>query len=371
MFAKIKNWRQLEKKQQRLVIILLSLVVILVLASSAYASYRYFSQKNYGGLSENNSSGIDLAPPTILDPEQVDENDKKQLAVLLLGYGGAGHQGGFLTDVIQVAHLNFEQEKISFISIPRDLEITLSNGQSKKINSVFNYGLNGEHPVKNAGVLTKNTIAQVTGLNIKYFIAIDFVGFQRLIGQSLDGLEVELAQALDDPWYPIEGEQLNPCGYSPEEIANLTASYSGFELESKFECRYEHLHYPAGTVQMEGGDALKYVRSRHSSSDFDRSRRQTEILTAIRKKLFKLDALSNIPQFFKALSQHVATDLDLESAEYLAPLFLNADQFAIERINLSTENVLTSTKNNNGFVLIPKAGNNNWSALQNYIQENL
>lgn len=370
MFKKFKNWRQLEKKQRRLVIILLSLVALLILGSSAYASYRYFAKKNAGQLSENNS-GVELAPPTILDPTQVEEEDKKQLAVLLLGYGGAGHQGGFLTDVIQIAHLNFEKEKITFISIPRDLEITLSNGQSKKINSVFNYGLSGEDPVKSAGVLTRNTMSQVSGLNIKYFIAVDFVGFQRLIGQSLDGLEVEVTQTLDDPWYPIEGEQLNPCGYSPEEIANLTASYSGFELESKFECRYEHLYYPAGTVQMEGGDALKYVRSRHSSSDFDRSRRQVEVLTAIRKKLFSLNALNNVPKYFKALSQHVGSDLDLESTEYLAPLFLNADQFEINRINLSTENVLTSTKNSNGFVLIPKAGNNNWSNLQNYIQENL
>ena len=122
---------------------------------------------------------------------------------------------------------------------------------------------------------------------------------------------------------------------------------------------------------MEGAEALKYVRSRHSSSDFDRSRRQVEVLTGIRKKLFELEALSHIPDFFKKVNQHVTTDLNLEILEYLAPLLLNANDFTIKNINLSTENVLNSSSSSNGFVLIPKAGPNNWTQLQNFIQDSL
>ena len=122
---------------------------------------------------------------------------------------------------------------------------------------------------------------------------------------------------------------------------------------------------------MEGGDALKYVRSRHSSSDFDRSRRQVEVMTGIRKKLFDLDALSKIPQFFKQINQHVHTDLDLESLQYFAPLLVNANDFQVKNINLSTENVLNSSSSNNGSVLIPKAGRDNWNGLKIFLQESL
>ena len=62
---------------------------------------------------------------------------------------------------------------------------------------------------------------------------------------------------------------------------------------------------------MEGGDALAYVRSRHGSAggDFSRSKRQQELLLAIRTKLFSLEALENVPRFFKELIAHTDTDL--------------------------------------------------------------
>ncbi|MPN20594.1 Transcriptional regulator LytR [bioreactor metagenome] len=218
----------------------------------------------------------------------------------------------------------------------------------------------------------KNVASQISGLPIKYVIAVDFVGFQRLIGYGLDGIDVEVSQTFEDPWYPIAGEQLNPCGHSPEEIAQLTAEYSGFELEKQFACRYEQLYFPQGMVKMEGGDALKYVRSRHSSSDFDRSRRQAEVLLGIRRKLFSLNALQDVPKYFQALSQYVSTDLNLEIVEYLAPLFLDADQFSSKSIVLSTENVLSSQKNAAGaFVLVPQMGHNQWQAIKDFIQKEI
>jgi len=274
-------------------------------------------------------------------------------------------------DLIQIAHLDFVQQIITFISIPRDLELNLNNGTYRKINNVFSSQMTGTEPMLNAGQATKELLSTVTNLNIKYFIAVDFVGFQRLIGQELSGIEVEVAENFEDQWYPIEGKQLEPCGYSNEEIAQLTATLSGFDLEKQFACRYETIYFPAGVQNMEGDDALKYVRSRHSSSDFDRSRRQVEVLNGIRKKLFDLEALSNISQFFKQVKQHVYTNFDLEILEYLAPLLINAHEFEIRNVNLSTENVLNTSSSTNGFVLVPKAGYNNWNELQNFIQEAL
>lgn len=348
----------------------LALLAFLTLLISAAASYRYFAKQ------ANNQEIVppllDLSQSNNLDPSQISEDDKKSLAVLLLGYGGPGHEGGFLTDVIQVLYFDFELQQLAFISVPRDLQVTLANGESRKINSVMSSGMSGKEPLQQGMALTKAAISQITGIPIKYVIAVDFVGFQRTIGYGLKGIEVEVSQTLDDPWYPIEGEQLNPCGHSAEEVAQITAQYSGFELEKQFACRYERVHVPAGKVTMQGGEALKYVRSRHSSSDFDRSRRQKELLLGIRNKLFSLNALKEVGKYFTALNQYVSTDLTLEIAEYLAPLFVNAQQFETKSIILSTENVLTSQHNSSGAsVLVAKNDNGSWQAVQAYIQQNL
>ncbi|HOI05402.1 MAG TPA: LCP family protein [Candidatus Woesebacteria bacterium] len=373
MFKKVrqtltKKLRKFTKKQKTVLYVLLCLL-ILIISISATVAYQHFQQQKQ--TQDEILIEAQATHPLNSDTSQIEENDRKELNVLLIGYGGAGHQGGMLADLIQIAHFDFEKNTLAFISIPRDLELSLGNGRYQKINNVFSSQMTGSDPIVNAGQVTKNLLSSITNLNIKYFIAVDFVGFQRLIGQELGSIEVEVAEDFKDQWYPIEGKQLDPCGYSNEEIAQLTATLSGFELEKQFTCRYETIYFPAGLQKMEGAEALKYVRSRHSSSDFDRSRRQVEVLTGIRKKLFELEALSHIPDFFKKVNQHVTTDLNLEILEYLAPLLLNANDFTIKNINLSTENVLNSSSSSNGFVLIPKAGPNNWTQLQNFIQDSL
>lgn len=366
-FGKIK---ELERKQRIIIYLVFSLIALSIISVSAVASYRYFSKDK--GLVVEAENLFDPNQEINLDPSNIEADDKKTLNVLLAGYGGAGHEGGYLSDIIQLAHFDFEKKQITFISIPRDLYLIGTDKQGYKVNTLLSVGMNKGGGV-NAGLeLMRKSIGQITGLPIKYSIGIDFVGFQRTIGNELGSIEVNVSQTFEDAWYPIEGAQQDPCGYTPEEIANLTANNSGFALESKFACRYEHLLYKQGKVKMEGHDALAYVRSRHSSSDYDRSRRQVEVLSAIRDKLFKLEALEDIPKFYKALSKHVSTNLDLESAKYLAPLLVNANEFEIKSINLTPENVLQSSTSSIGAsIVIPKAGTNNWTELQSFIKNQL
>ena len=363
-----QNFKKLEKKQKIIIYSLLSFVFLLIVSASAFASCKYFSQKKH--LAENKETDSHVQVDfTFLDPESVEEDDKN-LSVLILGFGGAGHQGGYLADVIQLARFDFEKNKIFLISIPRDLSLIIENGNSKKINSILAYGMTGDEALKNGAELMQKYIASITGIPIKYFTAVDFNGFKRTIGYELNGIAVEVAETFDDPWYPIEGKQLDPCGHSAEEIAEMTNTLSGFELEKQFACRYEHLHYEAGIVNMEGGDALAYVRSRHSTSDFDRSRRQAEVLKAMRDKLFSLNALNSIADYFAIFTKHISTNFDLETLEYLAPLFVSAKDMEVISINLSTENVLTSS-NDGSYALIPKNGVNNWTGVQEYIQNQM
>ncbi len=292
-----------------------------------------------------------------------------QIGILLLGYGGAGHQGGGLSDVIQVLYIDKTREKTALISIPRDLWVKQSGGKESKINGVWVLGGNDMQITAQAQT-AKQIVSQITGLPIQYFISVDFVGFERLIGQDLGGVEVNVNEALVDQWYPIKGEELNTCGLSAEEVGELTAKSSGFELEKQFPCRYEKLNFQPGIHKMQGGEALKYVRSRHGSNggDFSRARRQHELLEAIGKKLFSLDALKNLDKIYQTVSGNVTTDLDLDGARRLAAALPSLPSFSLTRISLTTENVLSAGPSSS---LIPRAGTNNWVEVKNYIQTQL
>ena len=351
--------------------ILLYIFAIATLTASAIATYVYKTNSK--------QSQPDQANPQVLavqdgafapDPEFADKNT---LAILLLGYGGAGHQGGFLTDAIQIVLFDFEKNSIAFISIPRDLSVALPNGTTAKINAAFSLG-NKADPIHSGAEIAKQMATTVTGIPIDAFISVDFVGLQIAVGGILDGLEVAVSETLNDPWYPIEGKQLDTCGKSPEEVAHLTNTLSGFELEKQFECRYERIYYPVGKHHMEGGDVLAYVRSRHGSvgGDFSRSKRQQEVLLAVREKLFTLDALNKIPEFFKTMIARTSTDLDIDAITTLAPNLTKTKDMITKSITLSTQNVLQNSKSSAGaYIVIPKAGPNNWQETREFITAEL
>jgi anionic cell wall polymer biosynthesis LytR-Cps2A-Psr (LCP) family protein len=346
-------------------------LALVIVAVSAIASYVFFSKKLPASKTQATEN---ILEPTSLDIDAQPPEELKTVSFLLLGYGGAGHQGGYLADVIQLVYINFDTTQVALISIPRDLWIKLPNGKQAKINQALTLGDDPNQLIQSGGKVAKQMTEIVTGLPVNYFIGIDFVGFQRLIGGNLSGIEVNVAETLDDPWYPIQGEELNTCGKSPEEVAELTAQYSGFELERQFECRYEHLYFEPGLTHMEGGDALKYVRSRHGSAagDFSRSQRQHEVLEGIKKKALSLDVLDDLPSFFKAASQHVTTDLNLEVIKYLTPAIKAAKDFQVNKIILSTQNVLTSGQSTSGqSILLPQQGLGQWQQVHEFIQSEL
>lgn len=347
-------------------------VIFFVLTASAVGSYFYFKNLENSSLSQ-----ISVNEVLINEDEQEEEIQPENLTslnVLLLGYGGPGHQGGYLSDVIQIAHLDFEKAILVFISIPRDLWVDLPNGQQAKINQALTLGNDSSNLIMSGSKVAKQMAKEVTGLNMNYFIGVDFLGFKRLIGGPLGGITVDVPETLSDQWYPIQGEELNPCGYSAEEIAELTANYSGFELEKHFECRYEHIYFKEGLNEMEGGDALAYVRSRHGSvgGDFSRSQRQRAVLLGMRDKIFSLEVLDDIPKYYELFTEHVITDIDLEILKYFAPALKNINNFEVREVTLSTENVLRSGTSSGGqFVLLPKAGDNQWNEVRQFVQTEL
>lgn len=118
-------------------------------------------------------SGIKAISKTVGTPMQRDENDN--VNVLLLGYGGAGHDGGFLTDSIIIASRNPEVGNISMFSIPRDLRVKYPTGGYGRINANFYLHLrknNDDFSLALSGMA--QDISKMLGISIPYYATIDF-----------------------------------------------------------------------------------------------------------------------------------------------------------------------------------------------------
>ncbi|MEK7145861.1 MAG: LCP family protein, partial [Patescibacteria group bacterium] len=168
--------------------------------------------------------------------------------VLLLGTNGAH------TDTIMIASINEEKKKISLVSIPRDLYI---NG--RRINEYYTY----------YGVDQLNRMVEtVSGLEMDYYAKVDLEGFKQVV-DILGGLDITVTKALYDGLYP-----------------NGKGGYESYSIEP-------------GNYHMDGEEALKYSRSRHSTSDFDRASRQQIVVKAIKDKTLQLDLVMDLKEITK------------------------------------------------------------------------
>ncbi|OGH12972.1 MAG: hypothetical protein A2776_02990 [Candidatus Levybacteria bacterium RIFCSPHIGHO2_01_FULL_40_10] len=300
--------------------------------------------------------------------------------VLLLGRGGGTHDGPDLTDTIMLAMINPTTKRADLISIPRDLWVPDIKG---RINSAYHLG---QVKDKQGKLYAKAVVEKVTGQNIDYVVVIDFSGFIKLI-DYLGGVDVNVTRTLDDYNYPIEGKEREACGHADEEIKEFTATASAeTDLWEYFPCRYKHLHVDAGTVHMTGKQALEFSRSRHGvgseGSDFARSRRQDEVISAIRSKVLSLGIILNPVKIFGIagiLQENIDTDVktgELDDFINLAREMQGAkiESFVIdfgdgvnERYGLLIEPTPSEEKRFQ-YNLVPRTGDGNFSEIREYVK---
>jgi len=333
-------------------------------------------------------------PTPTEEPAQVEEGAlpeyvplKKEDSIyttLLLGYGGTGHDGGTLTDSIILVEADPVSKKAVIVSIPRDLWVVIptdfNNTSYNKINAAYAIGLdNTKYPNKRpefkgangAGNLTKSVVSRIVGTEVDYYASVDFGKLVKII-DTLGKIEVDVPKTFDDYFFPVKGLENETCGKSTEEIADLHSKHSGFELEKQFTCRYEHLHFDKGLTTIDGEGTLKFVRSRHGDSDFGRSERQFAVLEAINKKLITLSAFSKGGNLLKTLFEMVKTDLSVNKIYEIYQILGETGGYKVTKIHLSENNALVAKKGPQGqYILIPKAGINNYTEIQNIIQQGM
>jgi LCP family protein required for cell wall assembly len=307
-------------------------------------------------------------------------------SLLLIGYGGAGHEGGTLADSLIVASMDLENKKAFLISIPRDLWVQIpirsDAKQYHKINASYAIGLDDtKYPLKESqfkgeaggGEMAKHVVTEVVGMPIDYFASVDFDGFINGI-DTLEGVEVDVPVAFDDDFYPIKGKENETCGKSASEIGELHQQYSDTELHHQFKCRYENIHFDEGITTMDGETALKFVRSRASAQhggDFARSQRQQAVLVGIKNKLVSIEAVKNVAEIFGQFAEMTRTDLDLQTTINLVEIFGSPEEYEIVVINIDDKFLNSNQSADGQFILIPKEGDGIFTGIHNYISEEM
>ncbi len=150
-------------------------------------------------------SAISTQAPLSTQTGYVSGSDR--LNLLVMGYGGSGHNGAYLTDSMEVISIDPSNHHTTLISVPRDLwvQIPPNSGQYAKLNYAYVYGSNnGQNPV-GGGTMAAPKISVITGLDVKYWVTINFSGFRDFIN-AIGGVEVNvpdsfssLYPANDDP----------------------------------------------------------------------------------------------------------------------------------------------------------------------------
>lgn len=317
--------------------------VILIVALS-YATRAVMSGQTLAAQFGNTSVFNQLRHLVGADEKPLRGEEADRINILLLGIGGENHEGGQLTDTIMVASIQPSDKTMALLSIPRDLVVPIEGAGWNKINYAHAIGKISNPDVKGAGAaLSEKTIAAITGLNIDYYVKIDFAGFTKII-DALGGVRVLVPTAFTDYQYP-------------------DSNYG-----------YEPVSFSAGWQDLDGSAALKYARSRHGTagegSDFARARRQQDILQALQGRVTALSTLLNpnkIISLADIVGANVETDMEIWESLKLFELAKQVNTQNINHVVLSNSNdgLLVSEIGEDGaYLLRPRAGIDDFSEIK-------
>ncbi|MBX4204931.1 MAG: LCP family protein [Candidatus Doudnabacteria bacterium] len=266
-------------------------IVFLVLGSLAWAGVSVIS-KTSKIFTNKKSIFTRIGGLFISNDKPLAGEDSGTVNILLLGIGGEGHDGAYLTDTMIVASLKLETDEVVLTSIPRDWLVTIPNHGLNKINAVYAYGLQDNPKDPDApGRAAIAAAEKVTGFTIPYYAIVDFKGFVQAV-DHVGGVDVTVDRTFSDATFP------NDFPYDTKGYLSPVT-------------------FTKGPAHLNGREALIFARSRHSSnfeeaSDFARSERQKKILVSLKDKLLNLNIgnLSTLNNLLSDFSDNFRTNLE-------------------------------------------------------------
>lgn len=217
-----------------------------------------------------------VEPSAIEIPPPFPKRDLSSNTVNLILLGSDQRPGGFghRTDTLMLISLDRDRDEVTVLSIPRDYYVYIPGWRMDRINTADAHG---------GFEMMSQTILYNFGINLDHWVRVNFYGFMAAV-DALGGILVESTGSLYD------------------------------------ECGGVRRGYGVGTYYMDGFEALCYVRMRKTSGDFDRLRRQQEVVKGIFNKALSLDGLARVPELYTQFSNYVETDMQLLDVLPLIPL---------------------------------------------------
>ncbi len=333
------------RRTRRLFLPLTSLVLffIVILGGASLAiGVRFTQSLHFENRELSFFSGLRILGDSFLGTGgALDGEQNGRVNVLLLGRAGEKYPGRNLTDTVMLLSLDTEKKRVGLLSLPRDLFAPIpGTGLSTKLNSLYQIGLNEDVGTE----ILRDSVAEITGQPIHYYAMIDFDGFERMI-DALGGIQVEVMRDIYDPRYP-----------------GKNYSYETFELKK-------------GWQKLDGKTALKYARERHDDpeGDFGRTKRQQQIMQAVRDRAWSIPTFLNpfaLSGFLESLGESVTTDIPPERLGRFIELARSLDTKNVSTIVIDAwkkESLLrVSHIESDGvraFILVPRSGT--WGEIRN------
>ncbi len=271
----------------------------------------------------------------ILGMEKLQGELDDRINFLILGQGGIGHDGPFLTDTIIFGSLKLSTNDVALISIPRDFYMKIEDNGWLKINTANSIGETNNY--KGGGsAYTAKIISNTFDLPIHYWMRVDFNAFEKIIN-DLGNIKICVDNSFEDQLYPTKDH------------------------------KYQTIAFESGCQTMNGETALQFARSRHGNngegSDFARARRQQKIILALKDKFFSFGTLTSpqkIYNLINTLSSHIQTNVSFAEIPHFLKTAQNINPDNIKQIVLdnSQQGLLRNSYTQEGaFILLPRTGN--------------
>ena len=293
-----------------------------------------------------------LASKPATTSQQLAGETSGRINILLAGISGTGTYDANLTDTIALLSIDPVNEKATIVNVPADLwvqEPTLVPyvNKQEQLSAVYEASLNSTSGVNTDPDATQagldsldQVVEKITGVDINYNLLINFQAFQQAI-DTVGGVSVNVPAELYDSTLAWK-DHVSPIIAKP------------------------------GVQQMDGSQALLYVRSRETTNGVTQVQRELQVLTALKDKVLSAGTWGDpakLEDLMSTLGSNVYTDMSIEGAGQLYGIMNKVGDSNISSVDLigPSINLLTSQQEGDTTVAVPTAGENNYGAIQEYV----
>lgn len=332
------------------------LLLILLISVGGYMAYKVLWAG--GSVFQGNLLGVFQSQPL-----KMDSNGRTNIVVFGTSEDNPGHEGALLTDSIMLVSADQNKNNAYLLSIPRDLWVDYDQGCNSgfagRINEVYSC-FSGEGSDEEAGATAlMKKVGEITGLETQYYVHMNYSVLKDSV-DAVGGVSVEIDS--DDPRGIFD---------------------DNFDWMCNYQCNY--VKYDNGpTGLMDGDHALALARARGASgntyglagANFDREKYQRKILIALKERAASAGTLTNVGKvtgLIDAMGNNLRTNFDTAEVRTLMSLGTNTQSEQIKSLVLNDQDqpLVTGANVNGASVLLPTAGQGNFTEIQAYVAKNL